>query len=146
MSILDELLFDLNTISKIKKNMRICTTKKRVTIETDSYLQGIWRKISQESRQTTIVTLNNIYRTIIDISNTMLDSKYLIDNTSVEYQKCIINITRINDALTKSLTGLTNLNYTYDDDEDMQYDINALIKSSEDHIIKLKNILYNPIL
>ncbi len=77
MTVLEKLLFNLQTLAAVPKGKRICTTKEFINIEDDSVIQGFWRWKNADSRDKAIKCISKEIHTIIMISLYILESKYL---------------------------------------------------------------------
>lgn len=144
MNLLDDLLYDLATIAELRKYSRLSTAKDRLVIEPESAIQFVWRWRAGESRDKTISVVHNIISTVVDISDRILESKYL-DNEDGDAEKAIRieDLQKIYKGLTGALPGLRNLSFTYDDDADAKFKFTKIISHVELQLIKLKNILYS---
>jgi hypothetical protein len=145
---LEDLLYDLNTLGTVRINDRINTAEDHLVIEQASILQGIWRWKSQDNRKRTINTISKLAMTIIAVSDSIVESKYLAieDIADVEFTleriSRVKNLESIHDAIKCALVGLRNLSLTYESDADAKFKFNKIISSLENQLNKLYKILY----
>jgi hypothetical protein len=148
MNLLDDLIYDLNTLAEVKRNSRIDTSKDHIVIEPDSLVQGIYRWKSGESRDKTMHTVHKIIMMVIELTKYILESRYLMDfddndvNLALLRDERIKILSRIYEALFKAQQGIKNLAITYEDDADAKYKFDKIIELIDYQLNKLKNILY----
>lgn len=127
---IDKLIFNLQTVSKIQKGDRISTTKEFITIDTMSMLQGARRWWVDDSRDKAVIAICREVRMILEISQLLLDNKYLLqspENYTPSREKIITMIKKIHCALSSAVVGITNLCETYDVDANVLAYLKPLI-------------------
>jgi len=130
MNTLDRLLFDLQTLSDIPRGRRISTAKEFIIIEDASLMQGLWRRVSAESRDKAVVTICREVRSTIFIAQLIMES-YLVhrdeDNQFMDLSTAGENnrrtrlkeLKKINAGLIGANRGINTLCETYDSDADV---------------------------
>ena len=129
----DDLILDLNILSKLKTNQKLCIIDKKLCIDI-KYFKSITRYYNDDSRVNTInylecldKKLKNELEKLIKTFNDDKNDEYLQEtNTNI-----LINL---NHYLKLSLFGINNLIQTYINDEVVKSRIELLIKN-----IELKN-------
>ena len=150
--LLDRLLEQLRIVSKIPEGGRICTSNlEPISVEDSTSYQCIKRYISGDSRQKGYVVLDNMVSAILDISNSMITSRFL--NTSPddvvssyeksEREKRIRQLESLCTNIDSSLKGLGNLHGTYQGDATISSKLEGLIKKLEDQATVIKEKLEN---
>lgn len=118
MDMIDQLIFNIQTLSNLPKNKRINSTKEFLYVEEDSVLQGVNRWYCGESRDRSIQYIIREINLLIEMSKFMMESIYInppYGGLNEMYQYRISQLQRIYDVLTGAIHGTTNLIYTYDD-------------------------------
>lgn len=161
---MNNILVNLSIISKIKPNDKIYISSDNfVSIEHESFLQGILRFIYKNSREKNINNLNNFYSMVYVYIDELINSKYIsfdnnkksvknilnvVNNASDEnYLTTYNNIKEIHKYIKASINGLENLKKTYSPDivtvskiDITINNINAYIKKMEMKIELLDSI------
>jgi hypothetical protein len=108
--IIEHYIYNVKTIGAIPKNGRINTMKEYFILEDPSTFQGMRRKWDGNTRERDIQCITKDILTIIKISYLLSDSSSLYtDPTNMA------NLEKIVRVLALSISGLVNLNHTYDD-------------------------------
>lgn len=164
---MQNILINLNIISKIKPNDKICmSTDNYMSIEHDSMFQGIYRYICNNSRNKNINNLNSFYLSVYKYIDDILNSKYLFISDN-KYSKDINQLTLYNlyvnnykhyfendhfitiynnlleldNYLNSSIIGLENLKKTYISDVVTISKLDIIINDIELYIKKINKKL-----
>lgn len=119
---MNNIFVNLKIISKVKPNDKIYLNNDNfISIEYDSFLQGILRYIFKNSRSKNINNLNNFYCVVYSYIDELLNSKYLTNNKECDHQNenyinALNSLKEINTYIKSSINGLENLKETYIND------------------------------
>ena len=114
---IDNNILNLKIISKIEENDKLITNNNLLKKDKSTLFQGVHRWIGNESRESTIGRLNEIYDTGFKITDELLSKEKSVpenqnelgDTNSQIFQKYIVEFTN-------SLNGIDNLRKTYKND------------------------------
>lgn len=126
----DKLLINLKIISKIQKNGRITRSYDGIiSLENETFYQSIKRFFSNDSRKQATFEINSVINEAIDILQHILNSKYMNKNfcQSDEYIKNCENTHLILTELELAKSGIENLKFTYQNDQNISSQIDILI-------------------
>ena len=119
MNIIDQLMFNLKTLSTVPRGRRINTNKEFIYLEDESSLQGVNRWLDGSSRDKMATFIVKEVRTLIEISKWICESIYLSSSSKLfceeSRQERIQLLTNIQRVLEGTLVGIDNLCTTYDD-------------------------------
>lgn len=143
MSVLDNLLFNLKTISSIPKETRIKTSTDFITFDEETALQFYRRWRDGESRYKAVKDICHEIRTIIEISSRIMESKFLNNahDSPIFKEKRINELKLIAASLEASIGGIDNLCETYVNDQNVRGPLEPLIKEIITHISEIKSLL-----
>ena len=120
---IDRTLKELMNISRLKEHAKLRVHGSgAVEVDESSLMQGFWRLLRGEGRETCLARLENIYSKSLALSSLLQGSVPLNlprmrrDLTSLEYelfQDQRLKIGSLQSWMTKSLEGLNHLNQTY---------------------------------
>jgi hypothetical protein len=145
---LEDLLYDLRTLGSVRINDRLNTTKDHLVIEQTSMGQGFWRWKAGDNRERTIHYISKLITTVIAVSDSIIESKYLslILEGDIEYTieraKRVKTLGEIHEAIKCGLVGVRNLVSTYENDADTKFKFTKIAVSMENQLNKLYKILY----
>tara|TARA_B100001093_G_scaffold148422_1_gene141148 strand:- start:3269 stop:3730 length:462 start_codon:yes stop_codon:yes gene_type:complete len=133
---IDKVILNLKIVAKIKPKFKLSIKDDNLYID-NSYLNYIYRKINGDSRDKTIIFLENLDK------NINLKIEEIIGRT---YQSLFLNsseniLLNLSHNLNLSLVGLNNLINTYDSDELTISKIEMIISNFELKIRKISTIL-----
>lgn len=147
---MDDILINLNIISKIKPYDKIYINKNNlITIEYNTLLQGLFRFLYNNNREKNINNLNNFYKTVFNVIDDLLNSPYINNyNTDLEldddeFFKTFNNFKKLSHYLELSLVGLNNLKQTYNDDIVIDSKIDLMINNTELYSQKINKKITN---
>ena len=126
----DKLLINLKILGKIQKNGRISKSCDGVvSLERDSYLQGLWRTFTNDSRKQTMYEINNIVNDIQPTLDVIYNSKFMNkDNAYTDvFYKTIEELKMLIDAMIETGEGLKNLRFTYIQDINISAQMDVII-------------------
>tara|TARA_Y100000816_G_C26011804_1_gene529045 strand:- start:491 stop:913 length:423 start_codon:yes stop_codon:yes gene_type:complete len=125
-SFVDTLLINLNVISKINANEKICVNQSgKIGIHQESKYYGIYRWVFGENRMKCISFINNLI-------NDTIDKIYEYQKSDCDVEKRYENELVI--GVNNACTGLENLKITYDSDTYIVSYIESIIKRIQLHI------------
>lgn len=126
----DKLLINLKIISKIQKNGRITRSYDGIiSLENDVFYQSIKRFISNDSRKQAVFEINSVITECIDTMSHILNSKYM-NKTYCQTEEYIKNCELLELLLTElglAKTGVENLKFTYQNDQNIISQIDIVI-------------------
>ena len=126
----DKLLINLKIISKIQKNGRITRSYDGIiSLENETFYQSIKRFFSNDSRKQATFEINSVINEAINMLQHILNSKYMNKNfcQSDEYIKNCENTDLILKELELARSGIENLKFTYQNDQNTSSQIDILI-------------------
>ena len=112
----DKLLVNLKILGKIQKNGRIGKSYDGiVSLEAGSFLQGLKRILTFDSRKQTLYEINNIINDIQPSLDAIYNYKYMMKeySSSGEFIKAMEEFKMLIDAMIETDVGLRNLRFTY---------------------------------
>lgn len=117
----DNLLFNLQTIASIEKGRKITTAQEFINVESESFLQPIWRTIHRDSRDKAILSICETINHSICITTLISESIHLRDLVEVELDQSARDdrldwLKKFARGLSDANFGITNLAGTYFDD------------------------------
>ena len=143
-------LVNLSIISKIKPNDKIYMNNDNfISIEYQSFLQGIMRFVFKNSRGKNINNLNNFYSVVYTYIDELLNSKYLsldvkqCDHQDENYTSTYNSLKEINQYIKASINGLENLKKTYSRDIVTISKIDIIISKIQSYIKKIEKKIDN---
>jgi hypothetical protein len=145
MNVIDQLIFNVQTLGQIPKNKRINTTKEFIYIEEDAVLQGVNRWYCGASRDKSVTFIIKEISLLIEVSKLISASSYLVIQDVIFNDIRSVHINRlkqIRDCLTAATTGLTNLSYTYDD-PNVTAKLQFIINEISEHLVTLNVSIAN---
>jgi hypothetical protein len=147
---LNKLLISLKVIGRIGENGRISSTgRTHISIESEGFLQSLWRTLSGESRERNFEAISSTVNGVIEISNQLMDSAYLSSEPSVvdeevppEFRKrnrdrILIALADVSQDMRAAIAGMSNLSVTYANDAVMFARLDQLIKDMNHHVEKV---------
>jgi hypothetical protein len=124
----DKLLINLKILSKIQKNGRITRSYSGIiSLETDSFYKSLKRFISNDSRRQAVFEINSVITETIDVLTNITNSKYMNKANTDEYIKSCENLTLLLTELEAAKTGIENLKFTYQDDQNTASQLDIII-------------------
>jgi phosphoglycerate-specific signal transduction histidine kinase len=126
----DKLLINLKIISKIQKNGRITRSYDGIiSLENEIFYQSIKRFFSNDSRRQATFEINSVINEAVDMLRHILNSKYMHKNFyhTDEYIKNCENISLLLTELEAAKTGIENLKFTYQNDQNTSSQIDIII-------------------
>ena len=129
----DDLILDLNILSKLKANQKLCIIGNKLCIDI-KYLKSITRYFNDDSRENTINYLEQLYKKLTNELELLIKT---FNNDKKDDYLCETNtniLINLNHYLKLSLGGINNLIQTYINDEVIKSRIELLIND-----IELKN-------
>ena len=146
--LIDKILIDLRIIAKLPESGRISTTTKDpITVELNNNYQGIKRWLWGDSRELTYKALKNLVDNIIDISDNIMQSKFMnLDSAKenshheyTEHKRCFEQLRTLANEIDNSLKGFGNLHATYKDDPTIASKLEVLITKLDGQKNKIKS-------
>jgi hypothetical protein len=145
---IDNLIKKYKILSKLRANGKITTiTKKKLEIETNDY-QFIKRWWYGDDRQKTIDALNELKNETVEVSDRVLDTKYMnipsAELTSLEKRSYNTDCRKLHELSTEminSLKGLIILKETYANDTTTQIEIDVVLNNMKEQSIKISEFL-----
>lgn len=137
---ISNLIFNLKVLSKIKEGQKLKVSTGVISIENEGLSEMVMRKISGDSRTTTLLKIQEIFKTAVKYARLSIDChNFKLTNISVndltedelryhlelkEWSKKEIELNMNNDSflnslvllLTNSMTGIKELQKTYQSD------------------------------
>lgn len=156
MDTIGKLLFNLQTIASISKGKKISTVKEFITVDEGSLLSPIMRWRSGDGRDKAVQAICREVRTIIVISERIIESKHIYHTSNQNNDLCDIAIThkpsnlrdiRVNEikkiraSLIDANHGIANICETYVDDANVLAYLKPLIGEINDHISAITKLL-----
>ena len=126
----DKLLINLKIISKIQKNGRITRSYDGIiSLENEIFYQSIKRFFTNDSRRQATFEINSVIIETIDILHHIVNSKYMHKNFhhTDEYVKNCENLSLILKELEAAKAGIENLQFTYQNDQNISSQIDIII-------------------
>ena len=126
----DKLLINLKIISKIQKNGRIARSFDGIiSLENDVFYQAFKRFITSDSRKQAVFEINSVITESAEILNHITNSKFMnkIYFQTGEYYKNCEFIELIVTELELAKTGIENLKFTYQNDQNIVSQIDIII-------------------
>jgi len=156
----NNILVTLKILSKIEENDKIFinSINNNIQIEKYYYFQSVYRYFNNQSRINTIQYLNDFYNKLENIihntfnqkhmninyltenfnnnsnndSNNDLNKDKIINTNLLFYYNDKENLMNIKQELDKSVKGLNNLNKTYQNDQNINTNINIIIERNNE--------------
>jgi len=129
-------ILNLKMMSQIKPYDKLYLDEGLLKIDTPTLLQGIYRWYKVYSRINTTTDLDIIVKSVIDITDNLLDKEDISDEENALCQQILIEISN-------ACKGLSNLKITYKDDTFMSSKLDIIkdkLKSRKDKIIKVMKV------
>ena len=134
---LDNIVLNLKILSKLKENYKLNVNDKNLSIDS-SYIPSITRYFSDDSRNGTIIFLENLDKLIKNKIEKIVEEN---SNNNMFLNSKENILLQISHNLTMSLVGLNNLIKTYNNDELITSKLEMVINSFDLKIKKIANIL-----
>lgn len=142
--LLDNILVKLRILGKIHENGRISTiTTEHLKIEEENAIQSFKRWITGDSRDRTVKVLNDLVENVIEISNSIMNSKFMNLHKScssyeqIEFNKQCCLLKDLATEIESSLKGLANLHGTYSTDATISSKLEVMIAKLTTHSNKI---------
>lgn len=147
--LLNRIIIDLRIIAKVPENGRISTTSNDpIRVESVSTAQGLHRWLWGDSREQSYVALRNLVNNIIDISDNILQSRYmnipkndLTPHELSEHDRCFSQLKTLAKEINNSLQGFSNLHRTYETDASIASKLEVLMSNLNDQKNKIQSSL-----
>ena len=154
MDILNNLLFNIQTIASIPKGKKISTAKEFIVIDEESVVQGLWRRRYNDSRYKAVSLICREVHIVIEISTRIMDSRSLynievikepIDDLLLVQKSTrllrIKELKKIRNSLRACVYGIDNLCETYNADANVVGHLNPLVVEIEKHVTLITELL-----
>ena len=148
MSLLDKLITTLRIISKIPENGKLSTvTPGQVSLEEQTIMSGIWRTMTGDSREKTMLFLTQLMNEINEVSEAVLCSKYITeyDPENIfhmnERSKKIDQLINLSRQLQNSKKGFVNLHSTYKSDANSASKLEEIMDKIDSQILTIERSL-----
>lgn len=149
--LIEKNLVQLKILGKIQEDKKICTSN-GISLEKDSMFQGLWRTLRMDSRIESIRSIKEIIFDAIDITNNMIQSRFL--NIYVikepenithfekdEFDRLFLLLKQYSQELKNVIIGLRHLQHTYQDDEDITAKIEVILDHIRYQIVQIEQKL-----
>lgn len=144
--LLNRIIIDLRIIAKIPENGKISTTTTDpIRVETITTAQGFHRWIWGDSREQSYTALRNLVNNIVDISDNILQSRYmniplneLTPHELSEFNRCHSQLKTLAKEINNSLQGFSNLHRTYENDATISSKLEVLMSNLNDQKNKIE--------
>lgn len=142
----DNIIFELKLLSKIKKTDKLTTSGEKLGIDTNGYLQGVYRAYNGDSRVATLERIEKLCENSFKFLNITL--KNAQNNRGIVFsvhQKNNINeqLKQMWLEMSGAIKGLENLKITYQDDASIESRIDLCIDKMKGYISDITNNLYS---
>lgn len=148
----DQIVINLTVLSKIQENGRLCTSSGwTVCIEKDSYLQGLWRSLTGDSRKSTIRRVRQIAQDAIEYTKERMSYMHDVYKKLVHGGDTEVNhyererfdtyrgqIHTIRSKMVDAADGIERLKITYKDDFTTLAELDVIVDMMRTHISKLE--------
>lgn len=138
--ILDDLTTGLNIIATIKRGQTLSKRYNKLVVTDHTQTEGIYRALWREDRYTTRDIIKEYVLKSIELSELLLDSKYLtlvdVENALhiQKYAMLYNGLTVLHNSLKDSKEGIKQTSKTYETDETLLQEYKTLIQKIEYHI------------
>jgi len=146
--LLAKILIDLRIVAKLPENGKICTVAPDpISVEKSTSGQGFRRWLWGDSRDMAYKALKNLVDNIVDISDNILQSRYMnlteprekqTQHEYTEYRNCYSQLKSLATAIDNSMKGFGNLHGTYESDPTIASKLEVLISRLEAQKDKIK--------
>ena len=128
----DQVLTSLKIISMIKEGQKVCVRNGNLTLENHStgIYTAIMRWMHNDNRFATLAYIKNVLNNAMDISR---------------LHTCEQTLTKLNDALQRSLIGLSGLEVTYENDAAVLATIQVMQERIQSEITNINSHVRRPI-
>ncbi len=136
-SISDKLLINLQILSKIQKNGRICKSHNGlISLADNGIFLSLKRFFLSDSRQQSLYEINSIVNESILVLTSIISNRYMASNMAhtEEYKKLNDNLALLSLAVGNAKQGIKNLKFTYQDDLTISSQLDVTL-------LKIDNIL-----
>ena len=140
MNVLDNLLFNLNIISKIPPGTKIITTEEFINIEQPAWCQSLSRLYRRESRTRMVTRVSGIVESVIAYSKLLHGSQEFVAESS--RSGVVETLTGIRDALNAAHVGIQNLIETYSDDNTVVAHLNTVQHTLRNYVRDISVVIY----
>ena len=149
--IIEKNLVQLKIIGKIPEDGKISTSN-GVSLEKESMFQGIWRTLRSDSRHESIRMVKDIIFDTIDITNNMIQSRFLniystrdVEDIThferEEFDKIFLLLKQYSQELKNVIVGLRHLQETYLEDADISSKIEVYLDHIRYQIVQIEQKL-----
>ena len=137
------ILLNLNILSQIRENEKICCDKDSIAIDTSSsIIQSFQRFFKGDSREKTISLITKIIEDSLKFTDNILNSEienktettYFAETNSSLLHRFLLN-------MQNAIRGLENLRITYNTDIPMQSKVNLLVERLQMRVEKINRLL-----
>jgi hypothetical protein len=138
--ILDDLTTGLNIIATIKRGQTLSKRYNKLVVIDHTQAEGVYRTLWKEDRYTTRDLIRDIVLKSFELSDLLLDSKYLTPTDVYnalhiqKYADIHHGLTILHKSLTNSIEGIKQTSETYKSDESLLQEYNTLVKKIEYHV------------
>lgn len=144
----DQIVINLTVLSNVPENGRICVSRGwTLSIEHDSWLQGLWRYANGESRKNTLGRIRQIVNDAIEYSKDKMT--YINDICSKDcapnhyekarYDDYCLELNTIREKMCSAVIGIERLKLTYKDDHTTLAGLDRIIEMMKTHIKRLED-------
>lgn len=146
----NQIVVNLKVLSRIQEKGRINTSNTCfVRLESDSYLQCLWRTIRGDSQKSAIKTIKTIIGNAIEYTNNQISfindlnrdnmNKYELE----KFERYMSELDKIREELNYSINGIEKLKITYNVNQTTIAEIDVIIDDIKSQIKKLEHNLAN---
>ncbi len=150
--IIEKNMIQLKILGKIPENGKLSTSNNCIFLEKESVFQGLWRTVRFDSRQETIRMVKEIIFDTIDITNNMINNRFLNiyqckESTDItpfeleEFDKIFLFLKQYSQELKNVIIGLRKLQDTYKEDVDIFSKIEVLLDHIRYQIVQIEQKL-----
>lgn len=142
----------LKILGKIPESGKLSTSN-GISLEKDSMFQGFWRTLRMDSRNESIRSIKEIIFDTIDITNNMIQSRflniYVIKNVEhitqfekEEFDRLFLLLKQYSQELKNVIVGLRHLQDTYQDDADIVAKLDVALDHIRYQIVQIEQKLH----
>lgn len=149
--LIEKNLVQLKILGKIPESGKLSTSN-GVSLEKDSMFQGLWRTLRMDSRIESIRSIKEIIFDTIDITNNMIQSRFLniyvikepeniTQFEKEEFDRLFLLLKQYSQELKNVIVGLRHLQDTYQDDADIVAKIDVTLDHIRYQIVQIEQKL-----
>ncbi len=149
--LIEKNIIQLKILGKIPESGKLSTSN-GVSLEKESIFQGLWRTLRMDSRIESIRSIKEIIFDTIDITNNMIQSRFLNiyiikDSENItqfekeEFDRLFLLLKQYSQELKNVIVGIRHLQDTYQDDADIVAKLDVILDHIRYQIVQIEQKL-----